>query len=270
LDSNSSDEDVKDGDDAERKAAKKRRKAKKKKKAKKLAKKLLKKMIKKEKAKYTHSGFYKVPHHYTQFLGNNSHDKFYSVHLGKPPHFDGKDYPKWAYDIQIHLYGLHPSLWKIVVVGVTMPAKGETLTIEHEQDLHRNVQATRVITGSLCSQEFNKVWNIQIAKVIWDTSRKHMRTEHVRQGKIDLINGELELFFMKDGETMREMYDRFMVLVSDIRALRSNDCEDSKVVKNLLRAFTLKDKNLAAMIRRDPNYYKMTPINILERFCIKS
>jgi hypothetical protein len=53
--------------------------------------------------------------------------------LGKPPHFDGKDYPKWAYDMQMHLYGLHPSLWKIVVVGVTIPAEGEALTIEHEK-----------------------------------------------------------------------------------------------------------------------------------------
>jgi hypothetical protein len=45
--------------------AKKRRKAKKMKKAKKMSKKLLKKMIKKEQAKYTHSGFYEVPHNYT-------------------------------------------------------------------------------------------------------------------------------------------------------------------------------------------------------------
>jgi hypothetical protein len=109
-DSDSSDEDVKDDDNAAKKAAKKRRKAKKKKKAKKMAKKLLKMMIKKEQAKYTHSGFYEVPHNYAQFPGNNSNDKFYSVHLGKPPHFDGTDYPKWAYDMQIHLYGLHPSL----------------------------------------------------------------------------------------------------------------------------------------------------------------
>jgi hypothetical protein len=122
-----------------------------------MAKKLLKKMIKKEQAKYIHSGFYEVPHNYAQILGNNSNDKFYSVHLGKPPHFDGKDYPKWAYDMQMHLYGLHPSLWKIVVVGVTIPAEGEALTIEHEQYLHRNVQATRVITGSSCAQKFNKV-----------------------------------------------------------------------------------------------------------------
>jgi hypothetical protein len=69
---------------------------------------------------------------------------------------------------------------------------------------------------------------------------------------MDLINGELELFFMKDGETVQEMYDRLMVLVSDIRALGSKDWDDSKVTKKLLRAFAHKDKNLMAMIRRDP------------------
>jgi hypothetical protein len=132
LDSDSSNKDNKDGDDAARKAAKKRRKAKKKKKAKKMAKKILKKMIKKEQAKYTHSGYYEVRHDYSQFPGNHPNEKFYSVHLGKPPHFDGKDYPKWAYDMQMHLYGLHPSLWKIVCVDVAIPAEGEALTIEHE------------------------------------------------------------------------------------------------------------------------------------------
>jgi hypothetical protein len=77
---------------------------------------------------------------------------------------------------------------------VIIPAEGEALTIEHEQDLHRNVQETRVITGSLCAQEFNKVRYIQIAKVISDTLKEaHEGIEHVREGKIDLINGELEL-----------------------------------------------------------------------------
>jgi hypothetical protein len=164
----------------------------------------------------------------------------------------------------MHLYGLHPSLWKIVVVGVTIPTEGEALTIEHEQELHRNVHATRVVTGSLCAQEFNKVRNIQIAKVIWDTLKEaHEGTEHVRQGNMDLINGEFELFFMKDGETVQEMYDRLMVLMSDIRALRSKDWDDSKVTKKLLRAFVPKDKNLTQMIRRDPRYLTMTPTQLL-------
>jgi hypothetical protein len=58
---------------------------------------------------------------------------------------------------------------------------------------------------------------------------------------MDLINGELELFFIKDGETVQEMYDRLMVLVSDVRALGSKDWDDSKVTKKLLRAFAPKD-----------------------------
>jgi hypothetical protein len=110
------------------------------------------------------------------------------------------------------------------------------------------------------------VRNIQIAKVIWDTlNEAHEGTDHVKQGKIDLIHRELELFVMKDGETVREMYDRLMLLVLDIRALGSNHWDDSKATKKFLRAFTLKKPNLATMIRRDPNYYNMTPINFLVR-----
>jgi hypothetical protein len=35
------------------------------------------------------------------------------------------------------------------------------------------------------------------------------------------------------------------------------------VTKKLLRVFTPKKKNLATMIRRDPNYYNMTPNQLL-------
>jgi hypothetical protein len=60
----------------------------------------------------------------------------------------------------------------------------------------------------------------------------------VRQCKIDLIHEELELFVMMEDEIVSQMYDRLMILVSDIRALRSNDWEDSKVTKKLLKGFT--------------------------------
>jgi hypothetical protein len=38
----------------------------------------------------------------------------------------------------------------------------------------------------------------------------------------------------------------------------------------LLRAFAPKDKNLTAMIRRDPRYPQWHPLNYLEKFCIKN
>jgi hypothetical protein len=76
--------------------------------------------------------------------------QFQSVHLGKPHFFDGMDYPKWSYDMKMHLYGVHPSIWEVIVVGVAPPTNGVP-TAEQAQDYFRNAQAVRVITSSLCA-----------------------------------------------------------------------------------------------------------------------
>ena len=68
----------------------------------------------------------------------------------------------------MHLYG--PSIWEVMVVGVTLPKNGVPST-EQAQDYFRNAQAMRVITSSPCAQEFNKIRNVEIAKKIWDTQR---------------------------------------------------------------------------------------------------
>jgi hypothetical protein len=70
--------------------------------------------------------------------------------LGKPSLFDGTDYPKWFYDMKMHLYGLHPSILEVVVVGVTPPTNGVP-TAEQAQDYFRNAQAVKVVTSSLCA-----------------------------------------------------------------------------------------------------------------------
>ena len=87
-------------------------------------------------------------------------------------------------------------------VGVTPPVNGVP-TIEQAQDYFHNAQAVRVITSSLCIQEFNKVHNVEIAKKIWDTLKEaHEGTDQVHEGKMDLLQGELEHFFMNDDETV--------------------------------------------------------------------
>jgi hypothetical protein len=56
--------------------------------------------------------------------------------------------------------------------------------------------------------------SVELAKKIWDTLREtHEGTDEVREGKIDLLQGELEHFVMHDEETVRQMYDRLMVIV---------------------------------------------------------
>jgi hypothetical protein len=126
------------------------------------------------------------------------------------------------------------------------------------------VQAVRVITSSLYAQEFNKVLNVEVAKQICDTLREaHEGTNEVREGKMDLLQGELEHFVMHDEETVRQMYDRLMVLVSDIRSLGTTEWDDHKVTTKLLRAFTSRNPTLATMIRRDAKFKTKIPNQLL-------
>ena len=141
--------------------ARRRRKEKMNAKIEKRARKLMKKRVKEEKEK-------------TSLLRNVSSSSqlcpitvsffsIQSVNLGQPPYFDGTDYPKWQFDMKVHLYGLHPSIWEVVIVGVTPPPKSGIPTAEQVQDYYRNAQAVRVITSSLCVWEFNKVRGIEVA-----------------------------------------------------------------------------------------------------------
>jgi hypothetical protein len=59
--------------------------------------------------------------------------------------FDGMDYPKWSSNMKMHLHGLHPSIWEVVVVGVTPQRNGVPMA-EQTLDYFCNVQAVRVIT----------------------------------------------------------------------------------------------------------------------------
>jgi hypothetical protein len=236
-----------------------RRKEKMKAKIEKKAEKLMMKRIKEESEKHPFFGLNQVPHNYASSQYPISQSQ--SVHLGKPPFFDGTDYAKWSYDLKMHLYGLHPSIWEVVIVGVTPPTNGVPVA-EQAQDYLR--VAVRVITSSLCAQEFNKVRNVEIAKKIWDTLREaHEGTNEVREGNMDLLQGELEHFVMHDEETVRQMYDRLMVPISDIRYLGSTEWEDQKVTKKLLRAFTTRNPTLTTMIRRDPKFKVKTPNQLL-------
>jgi hypothetical protein len=225
------------------------------------AEKLMMKRIKEESEKHPFFGLHQVPHNYASSQYSTS--QFQSVHFGKSLFFDGTDYPKWSYNMKMHLYKLHPSIWDVVVVGVTHSTNSVPMA-EQAQDYFHNVQAMGVITSSLCAQEFNKVRNVEVAKKIWDTLREaHEGTDEVREGKMNLLQGELEYFVMHDKETMRKMYDRLMVLVSDIKSFGSTEWEDHKLTKKLHRAFTPRNPTLATMIRRYPKFKVNTPNQLL-------
>jgi hypothetical protein len=99
-----------------------------------------------------------------------------------------------------------------VVVGVDINAKPPH-TKEQEHDFFRNAQAMMVLRSSLSSYEYNKIRGLEIAKDIWDTLQlSHEGTDVVKEGKMDVFQGELESFVMKKDESLKEMHDRLSFL----------------------------------------------------------
>ena len=186
-----------------------------------------------EKEKKIQQGYNSVSHAYeTSQSSNSSNISLSTVPMGKPPPLDGTDYARWSEDMQVHLYGLNPHLWTVVCVGVPQLGEDEVATPEYEHDMFHNAQAVRVIRSSLCTMEYNKVRGIASAKEIWDTLKmSHEGNEEVKEGKIDLLQGELEAFVMKKDETVQQMHDRLTILVTDIKALGRKDWDDFKVTK---------------------------------------
>ena len=88
--------------------ARRRREEKMKAKIEKKVRKLMKKRIIEEKEKHPFFGMHQVPHNYEQQQYSSS--PFQSIHLGRALYFDGTNYSKWAFDMKMHLYGLHPSV----------------------------------------------------------------------------------------------------------------------------------------------------------------
>ena len=93
--------------------------------------------------------------------------------------------------------------------------------------------------------EYNKVRGMIIAKEIWETIQmSHEGNEKVKEGKMNLLQGELEVFVMKKDETIQQMHDRLTLLVTEIKTLGSKDWDDFKVTKKMLRAYAPKNSNV--------------------------
>jgi hypothetical protein len=134
-----------------------------------------------------------------------------SVHLGKPPYFDGEDYCMWSDKMRHHLTSLHESIWDIVEYGVQVPQVGDKDydSDEAAQIRHFKSQATSILLASLCREEHNKVQGLKSAKEIWDVLKTaHEGDEVTKITKRETIEGELGRFILNKGEELQAMYNR--------------------------------------------------------------
>jgi hypothetical protein len=105
------------------------------------------------------------------------------------------------------------------------------------------------------------------AKQIWDTLKiSHEGNTTTMITKMELVEGELGRFAMKQGEEPTETYNRLKTLVNKIRSYGSTRWTDHDIIRLMLRPFAVIDPHLVNFIRENPRYTKMTLMKILGKF----
>jgi hypothetical protein len=207
--------------------------------------------------------YHRVGHDYT-FQIPSEHNA--SIHIGKPPHFDGTGHNQWKTKMFSYLSAIHKDLWKIIEVGCEIPEDGEATTPVQAYILQRNYQALNILHSSVSPKEFDKIGDALTAKDAWDTLQvKHQGSRKVRESRIKTLEDELSLFSMKKDEIVKEMYNRMKRITNQIKSLGGDKWGDREIVDKLLTVYMARDVTLPSLIRAERGFKHFTAENVLGR-----
>ena len=188
------------------------------------------------------------------------------------PYFDGTNFASWKHKMKMHILGHNPAAWGIICVGMQGDFFEEgkvpdrEATPEELKMLQNNAQACDILFNALCPEEFNKISRLENAKEIWDTLvEMHEGTESVKESKLDILQGQLDKFKMKDGEGVAEMYSRLALITNEIAGLGSEEMTDRFIIKKILRALDGKYDTVCTLIQMMPNYKTLKPTEVIGR-----
>jgi hypothetical protein len=175
----------------------------------------------------------------------------------------------WSDKMRHHLTSLHKSIWDIVEYGAQVPKVGDKDydSDEAAQIRHFNSQATSILLASLCREEYNKVQRLKSAKEIWDVLKTaHEGDEVTKITKRETIEGELGRFVLNKGEEPQAMYNRLKTMVNQVRNLGSTKWDNHEMVKVILRSLVFRNPTQVQLIRGDPRYKLMSPLEVIGKF----
>jgi hypothetical protein len=72
-----------------------------------------------------------------------------SIPISTAPHFDGTNYNQWKHCMKNYLYSISSEVWQVVCDGLEFLDEDEQPTSDHLQKIHRNAQATSILTSSI-------------------------------------------------------------------------------------------------------------------------
>ncbi|VFQ64052.1 unnamed protein product [Cuscuta campestris] len=185
-------------------------------------------------------------------MGSSSRNLYAGIGEGqstsRPPLFDGTNYSYWKERMRIYIRSTNFQLWLVIKNGEEIPMKkvGETTVPKTEdefdaEDIKKIENYAKAINMLYCAvnpDDYRKISCCTTAKEMWDKLEvTYEGTDQVREAKIDFLTQEYEMFRMKEGEKIDDMFDRFSKIINDLIALKKT-YTNKDLVRKILRSLT--------------------------------
>ncbi|XP_031274478.1 uncharacterized protein LOC116132946 [Pistacia vera] len=143
-------------------------------------------------------------------------------------------------------------MWNIVEQGnfipmdpnISLPKEEDAHTTNDEKKLSLNYKAVNILFCSLDATEFGRVLPCKTVKDAWEIlPTTYEGTSQVNESKIEMLFRDCELFEMKTGKSITDMYKRFSNFMNDLKGLgKSFETLElvKKILHSLLESWTMK------------------------------
>ncbi|VFQ85230.1 unnamed protein product [Cuscuta campestris] len=119
-----------------------------------------------------------------------------------------------------------------------VPKTEDEFDAEDIKKVENYAKAINMLYCAVNPDDYRKISCCTTAKEMWDKLEvTYEGTDHVREAKIDFLTQEYEMFRMKEGEKIDDMFDRFSKIINDLHALKKTYA-NKDLVRKILRSLT--------------------------------
>ncbi|XP_070002690.1 uncharacterized protein LOC142165929 [Nicotiana tabacum] len=121
-----------------------------------------------------------------------------------------------------------------VIVSID-PLDLDDYTNEQVAVITVNAKAKNLLYNAISGGEYEKISSCETTKAVWDKLEvTYEGTNKVKETRINLLVREYELFQMKDGESVEEMFSRFSKILGDLKSF-GRPIKSGEYVRKILR-----------------------------------
>ncbi|XP_070050341.1 uncharacterized protein [Nicotiana tomentosiformis] len=173
----------------------------------------------------------------------------------RPPYFNGQHFSHWKIRMETYIMSYNIKVWRVIkkenlpillkkdengqVVVSTDPLDLDDYTDEQSCYHNCECQKKNLLYNAIGGEEYEKISSCETAKEMWDKLEvTYEGTNKVKETRINLLVRDYELFHIKDGESVEEMFSRFSKILGDLKSL-GRPIKSGEQVRKILRSLPI-------------------------------